>query len=159
MKLRKAEWIMGWVGVLVLTVVPTAFGAVEGQLYGFHPYISLQGEYNDNIFLTQDNAKADFITSVYPGLKYTTRGAGYNFELDYKLGLNFYASESQNNYISHDGRLTTDYSFDPHWTVRLNDALTRSREGIESYTTTTPAGQQTNVVSNPGEKFIFASYL
>ncbi len=150
MKLRRTEWILGWVGVLVLAVVPAAFGAVEGQLYGFHPYISLQGEYNDNIYLTQDNTKADFITTVYPGLKYTTRGAGYNFELDYKLGLNFYASESQNNYISHDGRLTTDYSFDPHWTVRLNDALTRSREGIESYTTTTPAGQQTNVVSNTG---------
>ncbi len=98
---------MGWVGVLFLVFVPAAFGAVEEQLYEFHPYISLQGEYNDNIYLTQDNTKGDFITTVYPGLKYKAKGAGYNFELDYKLGLNFYASESQNNYISHEGSLNT----------------------------------------------------
>jgi hypothetical protein len=150
MKFTRMGLIMGWVGGLVLAFVPAAFGAVEGQLYGFHPYISLQGEYNDNIFLTENNTKGDFITTVSPGLKYKTMGAGYNFDLDFNLGLNSYASESQNNYISYDGRLNTSYSFDPRWTIRLNEALTRSREGIESYTVTTTTGAQPYTSSSTG---------
>jgi hypothetical protein len=47
--------------------------------------------------------------------------------------------------------LSTNYSFNPYWTVRLNDTLTRSREGIESYTVTTPTGQQSNVASSSGQ--------
>jgi hypothetical protein len=145
-KIKKLNWVVGWIGVLVLIVVPAAFGDVQDEINKLHPYISIQAEYNDNIYLTQNNPKGDFITTVSPGLNYTARGAGYNFELAYTLGLNFYASESQNNYISHDGSLGAFYSFNPQWTVRLNDTLTRSREGVENYTVTT-AGVQSNVAS------------
>jgi hypothetical protein len=148
MKFRRAELIMSWVGVLVVMVVPAAFGEAQDQLSKLHPYIWFQGEYNDNINLTQDNPIGDFITTVYPGLKYRSEGGGYQFLLDYRLGLNFYASESKNNYISQDGRLNTYYSFNPRWTFRLNDTITQSREGVQSYTvTTTTGGQSSNVTS------------
>jgi hypothetical protein len=147
-KIKKLNWVVGWVGVLVLIVVPAAFGDVQDVFSKFHPYISLQEEYNDNIYLIHNNPKGDFITTVSPGLKYITRGAGYNLDLDYTLGLNFYASESQNNYISHEGRLNAFYSFNPQWTVRLYDALTQSREGLEYYTVTTTTGAQSNVTSS-----------
>lgn len=148
MKISKIVWILGWVGAVILMVVPGSFGEKQDQLYGFHPYIELQGEYNDNINLTQDNPQGDFITTIYPGLKYRVESRTYKFELDYRLGLNFYASESQNNYISHYGSLNTYYSFNPRWTFRLNDSLTQSREGVESFTVTTTTGEQSNVTSS-----------
>jgi hypothetical protein len=148
MKIRKTVWIMDWVGIVILIVVPASFGDAQDELYGFHPYIILQEEYNDNINLTQDNTKGDFITSVNPGLKYKAGGGVNKFELDYMVGLNFYASESQKNYVSHQGRLSTLYSFNPRWTFTLDDTLIRSREGIESYTVTSPTGNQTTVDSS-----------
>ena len=151
MKIRRAGWLTGWIGVLILIFVPVVFGEVPDQFYQFHPYITLQGEYNDNINLTQDNKTSDFITTVSPGLKYIAKGPGYNFELGYQFGLNFYASNSQNNYLSHEGHLNTFYSIDPRWTIRLNDSLTRSREGIETFTVTTPTGPQTTTASNTNQ--------
>ena len=151
MKLKRMVWLTGWIGVLILIFVPVVFGEVPDQFYQFHPYITLQGEYNDNINLTQDNKISDFITTVSPGLKYIAKGPGYNFDLGYQFGLNFYASNSQNNYVSHEGHLNTFYSIDPRWTIRLNDALTRSREGIETFTVTTPTGPQTTTASNTNQ--------
>ncbi len=151
MKLRKTGWLTGWIGVLILTSVPVVFGEVPDQIYQFHPYISLQGEYSDNINLTQDNKTSDFITTISPGLKYIAKGPGYNFELGYQFGLNFYASNSQNNYLSHDGHLNTFYNIDPRWTIRLNDALTRSREGIETFAVTTPSGPQSTTAANTNQ--------
>jgi hypothetical protein len=138
---------LSWAIIAVLlflgaNILP-AYGDVMEHLEKFHPFISLQEEYNSNINATQDNQLSDFITTVSPGLKYVAKGSGYNFDLAYQLGFNFYAENPNNNYISQDGRLSTFYSFSPRWTVRLNDALTRSRDNFESFKVNTPDGQQT----------------
>ncbi|MEW6184389.1 MAG: outer membrane beta-barrel protein [Thermodesulfobacteriota bacterium] len=151
MNRKRTGWLLSWIIAAVLVFAPAAFGAVQGQLYGFHPYITIQGEYSDNVALTEEHPTSDFITTVYPGLKYNTEGGGYTFELDYQMGLNFYASNSENNYISHQGSLNTYYSFNPRWTIRLTDSLIRSREGIESYTLTTWTGGQSQISSSSFE--------
>jgi hypothetical protein len=147
MKRRKWDWIMGWVGVLVLVVVPAALVNAQDQLGGLHPYLEVREEYNDNITLARYNTISDFITTVFPGLRYTATGAGYNFDLDYNFGLNFYASNSHLNYVSQRGRLNMDYSFTPRWTFRLNETLTQSRDGVESYTLSSPTGSQNYISS------------
>ena len=80
-----------------------AYGDMRDQLSNLHPYISLQGLYDDNLFLTQDNKTSDFITTVTPGLKYKNEGPAHKFDLGFDLGMNFYASHSDLNYISYEG--------------------------------------------------------
>ena len=121
------------------------------QLSKLHPYISLQGQYDDNLFLTQDNKTSDFITTVTPGLKYKNEGPAYKFDLGFDLGMNFYASHSDLNYISYNGRLDTSYSFTPRWTVKLYDTITRSRDNLQSYSLPSPGGPQTFTSSSTGQ--------
>jgi hypothetical protein len=150
--MNRLSWAIIAVLLFFAVNILPAYGDVMEHLEKFHPFISLQEEYNSNINSTQDNPYSDFITTISPGLKYTAKGAGYDFDLAYQLGFNFYAQNPNNNYISQDGHLKTFYSFNPRWTVRLNETLTRSRDGFQSYSITTPTGQQTTTDTgqNPG---------
>ena len=121
------------------------------HLSKLHPYITVQGLYDDNLYLTQDNKTSDFITTVSPGLKYKTEGPAHRFDLGFDLGMNFYASNPDLNYISYNGRLDTFYSFTPRWTVRLLDTITRSRDNLQSYSLSSPGGPQTYTASSTGQ--------
>ena len=124
---------------------------MKDHLSKLHPYISVQGLYDDNLYLTQDNKTSDFITTITPGLKYKTEGTALKFDLGFDLGMNFYASNSDLNYISYNGRLDTSYSFTPRWTVKLYDTITRSRNNLQSYTLPTATGPQTVTSSSTGQ--------
>jgi hypothetical protein len=136
---------------LFLGSLSGAWADVQEQLSKLHPYIAIQGLYDSNIYLTQDNPTSDFITTITPGLKYVAQGAAYNFDLGFELGMNFYASNPDLNYISYDGRLDTFYSFNPRWTMRLYDSLTRSRNNLQSYTLPTATGSQTVTSSSASQ--------
>ena len=141
----------------------------------FHPYISLQEDYSDNINLTSANRKNDFITTVGPGLRFSTAPVSsslmpgqfqampvrpgmmvtpgqfpqpppapepWGVDLNYLLGVVFYAQNNQFNYVSHTGTLNTWYGFDPRFTVRLRDYFVRSEEPRErEYTVGAPGDQ------------------
>jgi hypothetical protein len=107
--------------------------------------------YDTNLYLSQDNTVSDFITTVTPGVKYKTQGPAYNFDLGFDLGFNFYASQSELNYVSYQGRLDTFYSFTPRWTFRLLDTIIRSRDNLQSYAIPTPGGLQTSTASSEGQ--------
>ncbi len=97
----------------------------------FHPYITLTETYDDNIYLERDNKTQDFITTIYPGLRFSHASEGFGIDLDYMLGLNYYSSQTNNNYTSHTGTLNTFYRFDRRWTFRLRDSLIQSEEPRE----------------------------
>ena len=124
---------------------------VSEHLSKLHPYISVQGLYDDNLYLTQDNKTSDFITTVTPGIKYKNEGSAHKFDLGFDLGFNFYASQSELNYISYNGHLDTFYSFTPRWTFRLLDTITRSRDNLQSYSLASPGGPQTVTGSSTGQ--------
>ena len=111
----------------------------------------LQDNINDNLILTQDNKTSDSITTVTPGLKYKTEGPAYKFDLGFDLGMNFYASNSDLNYISYNGHLDTSYSFTPRWTVKLYETITRSRDNLQNYALPSPGGPQTFTSSSTGQ--------
>jgi hypothetical protein len=97
----------------------------------FQPSISVVEEYNDNIDLTPKNRIDDFITTIYPGLKFSTKEAKYGMDLDYRLGLVFYEKNSDRNYSSHDGNLNAWYTLGRTLTFRVRDYLIRSEEPRE----------------------------
>jgi Putative beta-barrel porin 2 len=126
-------------------------GAVEP---GFHPYISVQEEYNDNINLTSANKKDDYITTVKPGLKYTNMDKVSGVDFDYNLGLVYYGKETDNNYVSHNGSLNAKYLTKEHFNFYLKESFIRSDEQRErEYFTTTEENKY--VLSTRAERSIY----
>ncbi|MEW5816773.1 MAG: outer membrane beta-barrel protein [Spirochaetota bacterium] len=121
---------------------PVANADVGDFFSKFHPHLTVQEEYNDNIYLTNNDRKSDFITTIYPGLRFSTLPARVTtpgqilqtpedpagIDLDYRLGLLYYARETQNDYISHEGTLNTWYTFDRRLTLRLRNVFIQSEE-------------------------------
>ena len=111
----------------------------------FHPSLTLQEYYSDNIFLTSTKPQGDWITTIYPGLRLSTSRAevttpgliqqapaeSSGVDLQYRLGLVSYASHVEDNYISHEGTLNTWYTFDRKFTMRLREYLIRSEDPLE----------------------------
>lgn len=117
----------------VLIFLPSsALGAWQDVTSNIHPYISLSEEYNDNLYLEKKDKTGDFITSINPGIRFSHSVNKLGLELDYSLGLISHANQSNNNYISHTGKMNAIYRFDPHWSFKLREYLIRSEEPRES---------------------------
>jgi len=127
-----------------LTVgIPSIVHAELGDLFSyFQPYISVQEEYNSNIDLAPTNERDDFITTISPGLRFSTLPRGevtraqqaptaeqkFGMDLDFNAGFVFYAKEEDNNFTSLNGSLNAWYLFSPKLSVRVRDYLIRSDE-------------------------------
>jgi len=111
----------------------------------FHPHLTVEEEYNDNIYLAASDKKSDFITTIYPGIRFSTLPARVTIpgqileapaepaglDLDYRLGLVYFAREEENDYVSHQGTLNAWYTHDRRFTLRLRDYFIRSEEPRE----------------------------
>jgi len=139
---------LSMVFMLLLFLVPwVAHADMNDLLNRLQPYITFEEEFNDNINLTPRNRIDDFITTISPGIRFSTlpraettrevrapsatREDRFGLDLDYRLGLVFYAKETDNNFISHTGTLTSWYSPNQRLTFRLRDYLIRSEEPRE----------------------------
>jgi hypothetical protein len=106
----------------MLLWIPAIAHAELGDLFKyFQPYISAQEEYNSNIDLTPTNRRDDYITTVSPGLRFSTLPKSeatraqqapsaeqkFGIDLDVNAGFVFYAREDDNNYTSLNGNLNT----------------------------------------------------
>ncbi len=124
---------------------PVSIADVGDFFSQFHPSLTVQEEYNDNLNLTSTDKKSDFITTIYPGLRFSTSPAKVTtpgqilqatedpagFDLNYRLGLVFYSKETQYDYVSHEGTLNTWYTYDRRLTLRLRDYFIRSEDPRE----------------------------
>jgi hypothetical protein len=114
----------------------------------FQVYISAQEEYSDNIELNARSKTGDFITTLSPGLKFSTLprtrvAAGefrktpgqeeenFGLEGDYHPGFVFYAKDTNRNFTSHAGTLNAWYIRNKRLTFRVRDVLVRSEEPRE----------------------------
>jgi hypothetical protein len=120
-------------GVILFLICFQLPGTVRAEDFWskFHPYITLSETYDDNLYLERANKTEDFITTIYPGLRFSHSSEGFGIDLDYRLGLNYYSSQTNNNYVSHTGTLNTFYRFDRRWTLRLREYLIQSEEPRE----------------------------
>lgn len=132
---------------LFLIFSSVSYADMKDILNKFQPYIMVEEEFNDNINLTARNRIDDFITTLSPGIRFSTlpraettrelrapsaaREDRFGLDLDYRLGLIFYAKEKDNNFVGHDGTLNAWYSPNQRFTFRVRDYLTRSDEPRE----------------------------
>jgi hypothetical protein len=127
----------------MLLWVPSIAHAEVSDLFTYlQPYISAQEEYNSNIDLTPTNRREDYITTVSPGLRFSTLPKSevtraqqapsaeqkFGIDLDVNAGFVFYGNEEDNNYTSLNGLLNAWYLFSPKLSFRVRDYLIRSDE-------------------------------
>jgi hypothetical protein len=125
---------------LLMNAAPSAYGV--DLLSQFHPYISLQEKYSDNLYLRSTNKKDDFITTVQPGIRFSNMEKTSGIDLDYRLGLVFYEDNTQSNYISHTGTLNAKYAAAEHIYFYLKESFIRSDEPREREYSGTAAENQ-----------------
>jgi len=139
---------------LVLMMLPATVQAwSEDILSHFQVYITAEEEYNSNIDAAPNRFKKDdFITTISPGLRFSTRQfrrppteeGRFQLDLNFQTGFVFYAKEHEHNdnYISLNGSLNARYALTQNLTFRVGDSLTRSDDIREAdYSATAPPGQ------------------
>jgi len=134
-KARRIGWVNWTLLTLFLIGIPSFVHAdISDILLKFHPYITAQEEYSNNIFLSQNSTKIDdWITTVSPGLRFSTLRAGtYGIDLDVVGAYTYYAKNHGFNYWSPSGRLNAWYAVTPKLTFRVRDYLVRSDAARET---------------------------
>ncbi|MFZ2399784.1 MAG: hypothetical protein WAW31_14095 [Smithella sp.] len=103
-----------------------------------HPYISVKGEYSDNLNLTHENQKKDFYTTISPGVKFSNMDAQSGVDLDASAGAVFYNDYTDLNYISANANLNAKYLTSSHFNFYLKNSYIRSDNPMERefFTTT-----------------------
>ena len=119
-----------------LNGAPPAFGA--DWLSKFHPYISVKGEYSDNLDLTPTNKREDYYMTVQPGIRFNNMDKMSGIDLNYSLAAVFYDKYTDLNYIGHNGQLNAKYMTSAGLNFYLKESFIRSDEPREQeyYTTT-----------------------
>lgn len=143
--LRNFAFFIFHFALCIVLFTPVAFADISDFLSKFHPSLTIQEEYTDNFYLTSSNRQEDWITTISPGIRFSTLPARattpgqilqapaepWGMDLDYRLGLVYHAKIEENDYISHEGTLNAWYTFNRRLTLRLRDYFIRSEEPRE----------------------------
>jgi len=143
-KARRIAWVSWAFLTLVFIGIPCSVHAdINDILLKFHPYITVQEIYSNNILLTKTNKLNDFITVVSPGLRFSDLKPGaYGIDLDFVAGYTYYAKHHDFSYFSPQGSLNAWYAMTPNLTFRVRDYLIRSDAAREQlYTAEATADQ------------------
>jgi hypothetical protein len=118
-----------------------------GQRFEIKPYIFASEQYTSNVYLTKDNKKDDWITSLGPGIRMALNDPGFGADLTGNFAYNWYANKTKNDYLSIDGNLGLRYNPTPQLTFRVRDYITRSENSSEpNYPQNGQAAQPGNLV-------------
>ena len=112
--------------------------------YEIRPFVTIEEQYTSNVDLAPEGPakKEDWITTIYPGIALIRNDARFGADLNYRAGFNFYAHESDRNYVSHDGTLNLRYNPDPRLTFRLREYLRYSEDPVPGLTGAGQTGSQ-----------------
>ena len=131
---RNWVWIMGIVSFLLLLETPLIHAwELKDFLSPFHFSMTVEEEYNSNIYSTNKNTKDDFITNVSTGLTYSKAEKNYGIDLNFQTGYIFYAKYHDLNFLSiGPSALNAWYALTPRLTFRITDYITRSDAAKEN---------------------------
>lgn len=93
-----------------------------------HPYLSLRETYSDNIYLTPDNKKHDFITSINPGLFLQIPFGRNVVSIGGDTIVNMYAINSSENRTDWTFYGTGDFYFGSRFNLKVSDNYTDGHE-------------------------------
>ena len=102
--------------------------AWAGYIFEFHPYLTTEERYDDNLYQTRSNKRSDWITTISPGITTSLLHPLFNFELDYQPGLVYFLHNPQLDYTSHNVDFSSTFKLTPRLTFSLTEAFLRSNE-------------------------------
>ncbi|MFA4991642.1 MAG: outer membrane beta-barrel protein [Candidatus Omnitrophota bacterium] len=99
---------LSFLGIFIFN--PVIYVAAEDQGLDFSPYAQVTLQYDDNVFLSRDDEKDDFIVTLTPGAVLEVPFDDNLLKLDYHVDINKYmdhsSQDANNHYISGDLRLS-----------------------------------------------------
>jgi len=157
-KPKRISWINGLAFTLFFMGVPSlVYADINYILSKCHPYVTVEEEYNSNIFLSNNKNKIDdFITTASVGLRFSAlEERRYGVDFDFRAGGVFYAKEHQFSYFDPSGSLNAWYAATPRLTFRVRDYLIRSDAARESVYTANAPPNQFLLSTTRGEQAIY----
>jgi len=135
-----------WIILAAVMVISSTHIASGAQLL-FTPRASVTERYSDNIFLTNNDKKSDFITTPTVGFTAEVPGQTTGLSLSYDAGYNFYADESSNDGWQHNALLNFFNNFSRETRLELNNAFLYTKDPLSNRDVVNAEG---NVVA-PGD--------
>jgi hypothetical protein len=139
---------------MFLCILTAPYVYAADILKQIHPYISVKGEYSDNLNLTTENQKKDFITTISPGFKFSNMDEKSGVTLDANAGAVLYNEYTNLNYISGNVNLDSKYLTSSRFNFYLKNSYIRSEEPREREFFTTTADNKF-VLANETQRGVY----
>ncbi len=114
--------------MVIFIILPLTIAEARWSLT---PRLYVQGEYDDNIFLTERNTEDDFTTTISPGVNFAYETPTDQIILDYEFQRVLYDDFSEFDYSGHRGTLEARKDFGPWFTAGIREVIIRSQDPIE----------------------------
>jgi len=116
--------IIATCAILLFTSPSFAFQAT------FTPRISVNEEYTDNLFLSDENKEHDYITTVSPGFTAELLGKNIGATLSYDPGYTFYDRYSENDTWRHNARFSGWAEITKNTRLDVSDSFLRTEDPL-----------------------------
>jgi hypothetical protein len=98
--------------------------------YTFQPRVSTSEEYTSNVFLSEDNEKDDWITTVSAGFTAGAIGKTGALEVSYDPAYKFYRDYDENDGWTHDARLNLYSNLTKRTRFEVRDSFLRTQDPL-----------------------------
>ncbi len=129
------------ISILLLLATQASYGQTHLELT---PSLSITEEYDNNIYLSNDNEISDYTTMVSPGLSFSLRSQFTQLELEYAPTFVWYSEESEDSTVRHSGTLTFGHDLSEHLRFNLSDTYEQSDDPLEDTETVVGARDTRN---------------
>ena len=119
--------IINLVLLLGLGLVATTDAAMRKTLT---PRISVEEQYDDNIYLLPEHEISDWITLVSPGISLDLETPDTTMNLDYEAGFSFYQDDTNLNSTRHQARAAWNQRLTRYLRLQVSDTFVRSEDPI-----------------------------
>ena len=133
--------------ILVVSLVMTSGNAAMAAQFLFTPRAAVTEKYSDNIDLTNNDKKSDFITTPTVGFTLEMPGQTTGLSLSYDGGYNFYADHDENDGWQHNALGSFWHNFTRDTRLDLNNAFLYAKDPLSNRDV---VNQQGDVVA-PGD--------
>jgi hypothetical protein len=118
-------------GLLLMVIWITLFPWLAEARWSLTPRLYVEGEYDDNIFLTERNEQEDFITTISPGINLNYQTPTATITLDYEYRRSFYDDFPELDFSAHRGRAEAHKDFTQWFAAGIRETFIWSQDPIE----------------------------
>jgi hypothetical protein len=116
---------------IFLTILMSCGSVFASYQVEFTPSVSLDTQYDDNIYLYNANEESDWITSLSPGIIFSITSQKNSLSLNYSPSFVRYKERDDNNTTRHSASLSFNQSLSQRLEFNISDTYIKSEDPIE----------------------------